>query len=52
MCLPFGSNPIVFREAVGLDTRVTVGMTMLSYLFSLVTVPVLFALFRSLAGLV
>ena len=51
LCLPFGSNPIVFREAKGMDTQKATGMTLLSYLFSLFTVPALFALFRNLAGL-
>ena len=51
LCLPMGNNPIVFREARGMDTQKAAGMTLLSYLFSLITVPVLFALFRHLAGL-
>ncbi len=51
LCLPFGNNPIVFREAEGMDAQKAAGMTLLSYLFSLVTVPVMFALYRSLAGL-
>lgn len=51
LCLPFGNNPIVFREARGMDTQKAAGMTLVSYLFSPVTVPALFALFRQLAGL-
>ena len=46
LCLPFGSNPIVFREALGMDTQKAAGMTLVSYLFSLATVPVMFALFE------
>ena len=45
LCLPFGSNPIVFREALGMDTQNAAGMTLVSYVFSLATVPLLFALF-------
>lgn len=48
LCLPFGSNPIVFREARGLETQKAAGMTLMSYIFSLATVPVMFALFESL----
>lgn len=51
MCFPFGNNPIVFREAMGLDAQKAAGMTLLSYCFSLVTVPAMFTLFRSLSGL-
>ena len=51
LCFPFGNNPIVFREAMGADARKAAGMTLLSYLFSLVTVPWMFALFRRAAGL-
>lgn len=51
MCFPFGNNPIVFREALGLDSQKAAGMTLLSYIFSLITVPVMFTLFRNLAGL-
>jgi len=47
LCLPFGSNPIVFREAIGMDTQKAAGMTLVSYLFSLATVPLMFALFES-----
>lgn len=45
LALPFGSNPIVFREAMGMDTQKAAGMTLTSYLFSLGTVPLMFALF-------
>lgn len=51
MCFPFGNNPIVFREAMGRDAQKAAGMTLVSYLFSLVTVPLMFTLFRTLAGL-
>ena len=51
LCLPFGNNPIVFREAEGLDTRMAAGMTLLSYFFSLATVPLMFTLLRSVARL-
>lgn len=47
LSLPFGSNPIVFREAMGMDTQKAAGMTLMSYLFSLATVPLMFALFDS-----
>ena len=50
MCLPFGSNTIVFREALGKDTQKAASMTLLSYLFSLLTVPVMFALFNACKG--
>lgn len=50
MCLPFGSNPIVFREALGMDTQKAAGMTLMSYLFSLLTVPMMFALFDAFRG--
>lgn len=52
LCFPFGTNPIVFREAMGSDAHKAAGMTLVSYLFSLVTVPAMFMLFRSLSGLV
>lgn len=51
MCFPFGNNPIVFREAMGRDSQKAAGMTLVSYLFSLITIPIMFTLFRSLAGL-
>lgn len=51
MCFPFGNNPIVFREAMGFDAQKAAGMTLVSYVFSLITVPVMFTLFRSLSGL-
>ncbi len=51
LALPFGSNPVIFREAVGLDAQKAMGMTMLSYLFSLVTVPFMFTLLQRLSGL-
>lgn len=51
MCFPFGANPVVFREAMGLDVHKALGMTLLSYIFSLVTVPIMFTVFRNLAGL-
>ena len=50
LCLPFGSNPIVFREALGMDTQKAAGMTLVSYLFSLATVPLMFALFEACMG--
>jgi len=52
MCFPFGNNPIVFREAMGRDAQKAAGMTLVSYLFSLITVPLMFMLFRTLSGLV
>ncbi len=51
MCLPFGTNPIVFRAAMGQDAQKAAGMTLASYLFSIVTVPAMFMLFRVLSGL-
>ena len=51
MCLPFGTNPIVFREAMGLDAEKAAGMTLVSYIFSILTVPAMFMLFRTLSGL-
>ena len=45
LCLPFGSNPVVFREAKGLDTQRAAGMTLLCYVLSLATVPMMFALY-------
>lgn len=51
LCFPFGNNPIVFREAMGMDAQKAAGMTLVSYLFSLVTVPAMFTLFRTLSGL-
>ena len=51
MCFPFGNNPIVFREAMGRDAQKAAGMTLVSYVFSLVTVPLMFTLFRSVSGL-
>ena len=51
MCFPFGNNPIVFREAMGQNAQKAAGMTIVSYVFSLITVPVMFMLFRSLSGL-
>lgn len=50
LCLPFGSNPVVFREARGMDTQGAAGMTLVSYVFSLVTVPMLFNLFYNCQG--
>lgn len=51
MCFPFGNNSIVFREAMGRDAQKAAGMTLVSYAFSLITVPAMFTLFRSLSGL-
>ena len=51
LCLPFGTNPIVFREAKGLDAQKAAGMTLVSYVFSILTVPAMFMLFRTLSGL-
>ena len=51
LCFPFGNNPIVFREAMDQDATKAAGMTLVSYLFSLITVPLMFMLFRSLSGL-
>lgn len=51
LCLPFGSNPIVFQEALGMDPHKAMGMTVVSYVFSLATVPLMFALFYRLSGL-
>lgn len=51
MCLPFGNNPIVFREAMGMDAQKAAGMTLISYFFSLLTVPAIFALLQSLSGM-
>ncbi len=50
LSLPFGSNPVVFREARGLDTQKAAGMTLLCYVLSLATVPVMFALFYHFQG--
>ena len=50
LCLPFGNNPIIFREAVGLPSEEVAGMTLISYILSLITVPVMFTLYRLASG--
>lgn len=47
-CMPFGTNPIIFRESIGQSSDSAVSTSFPSYIFSLVTVPLLFALFTSL----
>ncbi len=51
LCFCFGSNPFLYREAIGKDASGAAGMTLLSYVFSLVTVPLMFALFWNMSGL-
>ena len=51
LCFPFGTNPIIFREAIGRDARKAAGIALVSYFFSLVTVPAMFTLFRMVSGL-
>ena len=47
-CMPFGTNPIIFRESVGQCSDSAVSTSCPTYIFSLITVPLLFALFTTL----
>ena len=46
LCFPFGSNPVVFREALGMDSQKAAGMTLVSYMLSLATFPMIISLFH------
>lgn len=46
-CMPFGTNPIIFRESIGQCSDNAVSTSCLTYIFSLITVPLLFALFAN-----
>jgi predicted permease len=48
LCLPFGLNSIIFRQSVGKCVDKTMTSSLLCYLFSLITVPLMFTIFNLL----
>lgn len=45
LCMPYGTNPIIFRQSVNKDVDKTMASSFLSYIFALITVPLIFGLF-------
>ena len=46
LAMPLGLNTIVIPSAYGRDTTVAAGMTIISHMMSVVTIPFIFALFK------
>ena len=46
--MPLGMNPIIFPKAYGKDTSVAAGMTVVSHLLSAITIPIVFAIVKSI----
>lgn len=46
MCMPMGLNGIVIPAAYGKDTSDAAGMVLVTHIFSIVTIPLMFALFQ------
>lgn len=48
LCMPFGTNPVIFRESIGQNSDSAVSTSCPTYIFALITVPLLFSLFSIL----
>lgn len=46
MCMPMGLNSIVIPAAYGKDTTDAAGMALITHVFSVITIPLLFTLFQ------
>ena len=49
-CMPVGLNAIVVPAGYGKDTSDAAGMALITHLFSVITIPLMFILFETIIG--